>query len=158
EQTPRQRAGIGGRAGSARHSRQRRRTSEATVDRISGVAFLAKQRQRRRSLGFATDAYGDAGNPERERWFTRLTSAELLIDTGAAVAPSVCDALLQSRAKGLLQLFQRKGLLPRTLKFFAALGDLDAVRTALDENTHDLAAANESFICGCSFRARGGRV
>ena len=79
-------------------------------------------------LGFATGAYGDAGDPERERWFTRAASAELLIDAGAVVAPSVCEGLLRSRARGLLQLFQRKGLLPRTLKFFAALGDLDAVR------------------------------
>src|SRR5689334_5817162 len=28
-------------------------------------------------LGIATDAYGDAGDPERERWFTRAASAEL---------------------------------------------------------------------------------
>ena len=50
------------------------------------------------------------------------------------MAPSVCESILQSRARGLLALFQRKGLLPRTLKFFAALGDIDAVRTALDED------------------------
>ena len=31
---------------------------------------------------------------------------------------------------GLLHLFRRKGLLPRTLKFFSALGDLDAVRAS----------------------------
>jgi hypothetical protein len=31
-----------------------------------------------------------------------------------------------------LKLFQRKSLLPPTLKFFAALGDIDAVRSALD--------------------------
>src|SRR5262245_32918362 len=78
-------------------------------------------------LGVASGAYGDAGDPERERWFTRAACAELLIDAGAVVTPSVCDGLLRSRAKGLLQLFQRKGLLPRTLKFLAALGDLDAV-------------------------------
>src|SRR6187401_1550668 len=33
-------------------------------------------------LGFATGAYADAGDPERERWFTRAASAELLIDAG----------------------------------------------------------------------------
>src|SRR5262245_41802731 len=68
-------------------------------------------------LGIATGAYGDAGDPERERWFTRAASAELLIDAGAVVTPSVCDGLLESRARGLLQLFHRKGLLPRTLEF-----------------------------------------
>ena len=102
-------------------------------------------------LGFATGAYGDAGDPERERWFTRAASAELLIDAGAVVAPSVCEGLLMSRARGLLQLFQRKGLLPRTLKFLAALGDLDAVRTSLDEGGNDPAAVNEAFVCACRF-------
>ena len=102
-------------------------------------------------LGFATGAYGDAGDPERERWFTRAESAELLIDAGAVVTPSVSDGLLQSRAKGLLQLFQRKGLLPDTLKFSAALGDPDAVRTSLDESGNDRRALSEAFICACRF-------
>ena len=102
-------------------------------------------------LGFATGAYGDAGDPERERWFTRAASAELLIDAGAVAAPTVCEGLLRSRAKGLLQLFQRKGLLPHNLKFLAALGDLDTVRTALDENGHDVATVNDAFIVACSF-------
>jgi len=102
-------------------------------------------------LGIATGAYGDAGDPQREQWFTRAASAELLIDAGAVVAPAVCEGLLASRARGLLQLFQRKGLLPRTLRFFAALGDLDAVRTALDENAKDPATVNEAFTCAFSF-------
>jgi hypothetical protein len=72
-------------------------------------------------LGSATSAFGDAGDAERERWFTRAASAELLIDAGAVVMPAVCEGLLRSRARGLLELFHRKGLLPRTLKFFAAL-------------------------------------
>src|SRR6187200_3434751 len=75
-------------------------------------------------LGMATGAYGDAGDPQREQWFTRAACAELLIDAGAVVAPSACESILQSRARGLLELFQRKGLLPRALKFLAALGDL----------------------------------
>jgi hypothetical protein len=99
----------------------------------------------------ATGAYGDAGDPQREEWFTRAC-AELLIDAGAVVAPSVCETILQSRARGLLDLFQRKGLLPRTLKFFAALGDLDAVRTALDENGNVATALiNEAFVRACLF-------
>jgi hypothetical protein len=102
-------------------------------------------------LGIATGAYGDAGDPERERWFTRAACAELLIDAGAAAMPSVCEGLIESRARGLLQLFGRKGLLPRTLKFTAALGDLDAVRTALDGSGNDLATVNEAFVCACRF-------
>src|SRR6185436_11214498 len=96
-------------------------------------------------MGFATGAYGDAGSPEREQWFTRAACAELLIDAGAIVMPSVCEGLLRSRARGLLQLFQRKGLLPRTLKFLAAMDDIDGVRTSLEEKDNDLATVNEAF-------------
>ena len=102
-------------------------------------------------LGFATGAYGDAGDAQREEWFTRGACAELLIDAGAVVMPSVCEGLLESRARGLLQLFQRKGLLPRTLRFFAAVGDIGAVRTALDDNGNDPATVNEAFVCACRF-------
>jgi hypothetical protein len=102
-------------------------------------------------LGFATGAYGDAGNPERERWFTRAACAELLIDAGAVVTPYVLNGLLDSRARGLLELFQRKGLLPRTLKFRVALGQLDAVRALVTENRYDLTALNDAFICACRF-------
>ena len=102
-------------------------------------------------LGIATGAYADSFDPDRERVFTRAACAELLIDAGAVVTPSVCEGLIESRARGLLQLFQRKGLLPRTLKFLSALGDLDAVRTVLEENENDLAAVNDAFVCACSF-------
>jgi hypothetical protein len=102
-------------------------------------------------LGIATGAYGDAGDPERERWFTRGACAELLIEAGAVVMPSVYEGLLRSRARGLLELFQRKGLLPRTLKFFAAVGDLGGVRAALIEMGTDLQAINEAFLCACHF-------
>ena len=102
-------------------------------------------------LGMATSSYGDSFDPNREQVFTRAACAELLIDAGAVVTPSVCDGVIESRARGLLQLFHRKGLLPRTLKFFSALGDLDAVRASLDENGNDLAAVNEAFMCACRF-------
>src|SRR5262249_54985325 len=45
-------------------------------------------------LGFATGAYGDAFGEEREQWFTRAASAELLIDAGAIVAPAICEGLI----------------------------------------------------------------
>lgn len=102
-------------------------------------------------LEFATAAYGDAGDPQREEWFTRGACAELLIDAGAVVTPRVCEGIVMSRARGLLQLFSRKGLLPRTPKFFAALGDLDAVRAALDGNAKGLAAVEEAFAAACAF-------
>jgi hypothetical protein len=102
-------------------------------------------------LGMATGAYGDAGDPQREQWFTRVACAEFLVDAGAVVAPSVCESILQSRARGLLELFQRKSLLPRALKFFAALGDLDGVRAALTKNGNDLKTVNEAFVSACRF-------
>ena len=98
-------------------------------------------------LGIATGSYGDSFDSVSEEHFTRADCAELLIDAGAIVIPSVFDDILSSRARGLLQLFHRKGLLPRTLKFFAALGDIDAVRTALDENEN----VTEAFTIVCSF-------
>jgi hypothetical protein len=103
-------------------------------------------------LGIAAGAYADSFDPDRERTFTRAACAELLIDAGSAATPSVCDGLLESRARGLLQLFHRKGLLPRTLKFLAALGDLDAIRTALDEDGNDLVTVNEAFVTACRFQ------
>src|SRR5262245_43691199 len=68
-------------------------------------------------LGMATGSFGDSFDPFREERFTRKACAELLLDVGAVVAPSVCDGLIRSRAKGLIDLFHRRGLLPRTLKF-----------------------------------------
>jgi Ankyrin repeats (many copies) len=102
-------------------------------------------------LGFATGSYGDSFHPFREEHFTRADCAELLIDRGVLVMPSVFEGLLSARAKGLLQLFRRKSLLPGTLKFFAALGDLDAVRAALEESGNDVAAVTEAFTIACGF-------
>ena len=103
-------------------------------------------------MGFATGSYGDSFDASREEHFTRATCAELLIDAGAVVMPSVLEGVLSSRARGLLQLFRRKGLLPRTLKFLTALGELDAVRTALEESGNDLAAVTEAFTIACDFQ------
>jgi len=84
-------------------------------------------------LGMAAIPYAyDVGDPQRERAFTRAACAEVLIDAGAVVAPSVYESILQARARGLLAMLQRKGVLPRTLEALAALGDNDAVRTGLD--------------------------
>jgi hypothetical protein len=103
-------------------------------------------------LGMATESYGDSGDPFREQHFTRAACAELLLDAGAVVAPSVCDGLIASRAKGLIDLFHRRGLFPRSLKFFAALGDVDGIRACLDTNGDDLFAVNEAFMYACSFQ------
>ena len=97
-------------------------------------------------LGIATGSFGDSGDAFREEHFTRKACAELLLDAGAVVAPSVCDGLIRSRARGLIDLFNRRGLLPGTLKFVAALGDVDGVRARLDTNVEDHAAVNEALM------------
>jgi len=100
-------------------------------------------------LGMATGSFGDSFDPFREERYTRAACAELLIDAGAVVAPAVCDGLILSRAKGLIDLFHRKGLLPRSLKFLASLGDGDGLRACLDTNAHNLAVVNEAFMYAC---------
>src|SRR5215467_12815 len=100
-------------------------------------------------LGMATGSFGDSGDAFREEHFTRKACAELLLDAGAVVAPSISEDLIRSRAKGLIDLFQRRGLLPQTLKFLAALGDINGVRACLDANGYDLAAVNEALMFAC---------
>jgi hypothetical protein len=102
-------------------------------------------------MEMATGAYGDAFGPEREHWFTRGTCAELLIDTGAIVLPRVPERILESRAVGLLHMFERKGLLPPTLVYRVALGQIEAVRALLGESAHDRTTVNDAFICACRF-------
>ena len=105
-------------------------------------------------LGFAVDAYGDAFEPDREKSFTRRECAELLIDAGATVYPSALDSLILSRARGMLQLFHGKGLLPREPRFLAALGDLEGLRAWFTEHAddRDLAAATEAFVRACRYQ------
>src|SRR5215207_2726442 len=102
-------------------------------------------------LAIATSAYGDSYDPNREQQFTRPACADLLIDAGAVVTPSVFESLIESRARGLLALFRRKGLLPPTLRFHSALGDVDAVRASLDDGRTDVVAVNDAFMCACRF-------
>lgn len=102
-------------------------------------------------LGFATSAFGDAGDAFREERFTRKDCAEFLLDAGAVVTPQVCDGIIRSRAKGLIDLFHRRQLLPQTLKFLAARGDADAVRARLETGADDLAAISEAFAYACHF-------
>ena len=103
-------------------------------------------------LGIATGSFGDSADPIREEHFTRKACAEILLDAGAVIEPTVCADLIRSRAQGLIDLFQRRGLLPRTLKFLTALGDVDGVRARLDMNTEDLVAVSEALTYACHFQ------
>jgi hypothetical protein len=100
-------------------------------------------------LGMATSSYGDSFDPINEQHFTRAGCAELLLDAGAFVAPSICDGIIAARAKALIDLFHRRDLLPRTLKFFAALGDVDTIRARLDTHADDVLAVNEAMMYAC---------
>jgi hypothetical protein len=103
-------------------------------------------------VGRAAHCYAmDAWGPERERSFTRPECAEFLIDSGALVLPWVTEGFLSSRTRNLLQLFARKGLLPRTLRFMAAIGDADGVRACLSDDVEP-DAVNEAFMTACAFK------
>src|SRR5215469_16360591 len=56
-------------------------------------------------VGMAAGSFGDSFDPFGEEHFTRKACAEVLIDRGAVVAPPVCEGLIGSRARGLLDLF-----------------------------------------------------
>jgi len=79
---------------------------------------------------------------------------KFLIDAGPSRRAVVCDGLIVSRTKGLLDLFHRRGLLPQSLRFFAALGDVNGVRACLDAHGDDLAAVNKAFMCALPSPAR----
>lgn len=97
-------------------------------------------------LGMATGSYGDSFDPNSERHFTRAACAELLLDANAFVAPSLCDEIVASRARLLIALFHRRGLFPQSLKFFAALGEVDSLRARLATNADGLAQVNQALL------------
>jgi len=104
-------------------------------------------------LGFATGSFGDSGDPFREKTFTRIECAEFLLDAGAAAdAPQIWEGAIRARARGVLQLLSRKGVLPRNLETLAALGDYDGVREYLP--SADAAAVSQAFLTACGFQHR----
>ena len=102
-------------------------------------------------LGFATSSFGDSGDPYREKMFTRIDCAEFLLDAGCTVEPAIWEGAISARAKGVLQLLLRKGVLPRTLDVLPALGDIDGVRDCLDRGG-DAATVTHAFLCACRFQ------
>ncbi len=103
-------------------------------------------------LGFATGSFGDSGDPQREKTYTRIECAEFLLDAGAFVNPPIWEDAIRARANGVLQLLSRKGVLPRDLETLSALGDYDAVRDALQRA--DAATVTQSFMTACRFLHR----
>ena len=109
-------------------------------------------------LGLASGSFGDSGDPFRERIFTRLECAEFLLDAGAVANPAIWEGAIRARAKGVLQLLSRKGVLPHRLDILAALGDFDGVRDCLDATRtypgNDAAAVTQAFLWACRFEHR----
>jgi hypothetical protein len=109
-------------------------------------------------LGFATGSFGDSGDPYREQMFTRLECAEFLLDAGAIANPAIWEDAIRARAKGVLQLLSRKGVLPHSLDTLAALGDYDGVRDCLDASRArpggNAAAVTQAFLIACRFNHR----
>ncbi len=101
-------------------------------------------------LSLATGSFGDSGEPLREQAFTRIECAEFLLDAGATVDPQIWQGAIRARAKRVLQLLSRKGVLPRTLDVLTALGDENGVREFLAES--DAAAVTHAFLTACGFQ------
>lgn len=104
-------------------------------------------------VGATTSFANDATDPERERTYNRPECAEVLIDAGADIDPSVWERVVSTRSVGMLELLWNKGVLPRTLPILAARGDLDDVRAYLHDagGPDDTAAVNEAFLRACRF-------
>jgi hypothetical protein len=83
-------------------------------------------------LHAAVASFGDSGSPERERHYTRVAAAELLIDAGVTIDPALWRDVVASRGKGMLEMFARKHGLPDNLIVRACLGDMAAVRAQWD--------------------------
>jgi hypothetical protein len=101
-------------------------------------------------LSLATGSFGDSGEASREQAFTRIECAEFLLNAGATVEPGIWEDAIRARAKGVLQLLSRQGVLPRTLDVLTALGDENGVRECLAES--DAAAVTAAFLTACGFQ------
>lgn len=105
----------------------------------------------------ATTSYAmDCSDPERERIYTRPVAAEMLIDAGATVERNTWENVIRPGASGMLQLFARKNVLPRTLYVLAALGDDDAVRARLEpggEQHNEGESPDERIVIGRAIMA-----
>jgi ankyrin repeat protein len=104
----------------------------------------------------ATCAFRDSFEPERERVENRPDCAEVLLDAGSVVDEAVWKHIIFSRARGMLRLFWRKGVLPRTLLVLTALGDLAGVRGCFESsgslgNGDEAATVNEAFLWACRY-------
>ncbi|MBV9405854.1 MAG: ankyrin repeat domain-containing protein [Acidobacteriaceae bacterium] len=107
-------------------------------------------------LGFATESFGDSGDPYREQMYTRIDCAEFLLDAGVIPDPSIWEDAIRARAQGVLQLLSRKSVLPRRLDIVAALDDREGIRECLESTSvrSDNGVVSQAFLCACRFQHR----
>jgi hypothetical protein len=90
----------------------------------------------------------DCSDPEREKIYTRPVAAEILLDAGATVEPSMWEYLISTGSSGMLHLLARKQVLPLTLPVLAALGlDADKAGGPLE--------INRALMNACRFKHTG---
>ncbi len=100
-------------------------------------------------LTLAAAAFGVTGDAGREQTFTRRACAELLIERGAAADSALWENVVTMRSAGMLQLLSSKGLLPRTLRVLAALGDLEGVHAHV--GAADRVERSQACMDACAF-------
>lgn len=124
-------------------------------------ALISWRDESDQTLMDATTSYAmDCLDPERERTYTRPVAAEMLIDEGASVDEKTWMHVIKTGASGMLNLFARKNVLPRSLNVFAALGDDEGVRSQLtarsktgdSESDFSSDAIGQALLIACRFQ------
>ena len=104
-------------------------------------------------LGMATSAYAvDVGGTRSGSGILRARRAPSCSSMRARSWRHRSAKISFNRApEGCWHCFSARACCRARSKFFAALGDIDAVRAALDENGDDPAPVNEAFVRACLF-------
>jgi hypothetical protein len=98
-----------------------------------------------------TGPYRDSIDPRMEENETRPECAIALLDAGAKIDEPVWKNVIMGRARGMLELYRKRGVLPRTLLVLAALDDLEGVRACF-EKPNDPGSVHEAFIWACRYQ------
>ena len=89
----------------------------------------------------ATTSYANSPGDDQEEVWNRPECAELLLNAGALVDSRVVLRILQTGARGMLELFSEMGVLPANLRVAVALGRIESIRMAFDADGKMTAAA-----------------
>jgi hypothetical protein len=124
-------------------------------------ALISWRDEHGQTLMASTGPYAlDCSDPQREHLYTRPIAAERLIDAGATVERDKWEYMIGTGSAGMLHLFARKRVLPRTLPVLAALGDEEAVRARLEktgplddtDGLDDRVVVGRALVNACRFK------